>query len=381
LQHSKVATDNLVKLTAEQGTDILLLQKPYTIQNKIVGIPKRHKIFTHEVSRPRAAIVVTNNQIDTMLIKQLSDSDTTVLEVTMDNVKIVLGSTYLDINQHLGDNLLKIDAIIQHARGEGIILAMDNNSRSTIWHDKQTNATGRILEEFLTSNQLHTLNEDSDNTTFSNTRGSSNIDITIVNIQLLRTVNEWEILDQASCSDHNIIRYTIGQACGDNSAPRTQEPRYIVQRRNINKFQSKLVRLATARICTKHKQEDTGDLGSTLANQVTPQSDIEKTIDEFYEDLTTACNESFRIQLAPKKVKTNRSVPWWTDEPTIMRKILNALRRRYQRTTNNENLRTHRKAQYLEGKASYASTIKNEKFSSWKAFCNLTPANKPWNEV
>ena len=44
-------------------------------------------------------------------------------------------------------------------------------------------------------------------------------------------------------------------------------------------------------------------------------------------------------------------------------------------------MRTHRKAQYLDGKARYASTIKNEKFSSWKAFCNLTPANNPWNEV
>jgi len=83
-------------------------------------------------------------------------------------------------------------------------------------HDKQTNARGRILEEFLTSNQLHTLNEDSDYTTFSSTRGSSNIDLKIVNTQLLRTVNERKIWDQDSCSDHNIIRYTIGHACGDN---------------------------------------------------------------------------------------------------------------------------------------------------------------------
>jgi len=38
-------------------------------------------------------------------------------------------------------------------------------------------------------------------------------------------------------------------------------------------------------------------------------------------------------------------------------------------------------AQYLEGKARYALTIKNKKFSSWKAFCKLTPANNPWNKV
>jgi hypothetical protein len=52
-------------------------------------------------------------------------------------------------------------------------------------------------------------------------------------------MNEWEIWDQDSCSDY-IIRYTIGQDSGYNSAPRTQEPRYIVQRHNINKFQTKL---------------------------------------------------------------------------------------------------------------------------------------------
>jgi len=90
------------------------------------------------------------------------------------------------------------------------------------------------------------------------------------------------------------------------TAPRKQKPRYIVERRNINKFQSKLVRLATARICTTHKQEDTGDLDSTLDKLVTPESDIEKTIEEFYEDLTTACKESYRTQLAPKKATSNR---------------------------------------------------------------------------
>jgi len=50
----------------------------------------------------------------------------------MDYVRIVLARKYLDINQHLGDKLLNIDAIIQHARVEGIIIAMDRNSKRTI---------------------------------------------------------------------------------------------------------------------------------------------------------------------------------------------------------------------------------------------------------
>jgi len=46
--------------------------------------------------------------------------------VTIDYVRIVLARKYLDIYQHLGDILLKIDAIIQHARSEVLIIAMDN---------------------------------------------------------------------------------------------------------------------------------------------------------------------------------------------------------------------------------------------------------------
>ena len=161
---------------------------------------------------------------------------------------------YLDINQYLHDNVIKFEAIIQHAEGAGILLAMDSNSRSTTWHDTQNNTRSRVLEEFISSNQLHILNEDSKYITFSSTRGSSNTDITIVNTQLFRTVNDSEICDQDCCLDH-IIRYTIEDS-GYNSAPRTQEPRYTVQRHNINKFQTKLARLATARSCTTHKQED-----------------------------------------------------------------------------------------------------------------------------
>jgi len=214
---------------------------------------------------------------------------------------------YLDINQHLSDNLLNIDDIIKQARGEGIIQAMDSNSTSTIWHDKQANSRGRILEDFLTSNQLHTLNEDSDYTKFSSTRGSSNIDLTIVNTLLLRTVNEWGIWYQDSCSDHNIIRYIIGQARGGNTAPRNEEHMYIVQRRNINIFQSNLVGLATTRICTKHKLEETGDLGSTVANLVTPQTISIRTINGFFKtSLLSATNPSGHSWLQRRRRRTSR---------------------------------------------------------------------------
>jgi hypothetical protein len=58
-----------------------------------------------------------------------------VLEVIIDNVKIILASMYLDISQQREIDLLKIEAIIQNAKGAGVLIAVDSNSRSTSWHD------------------------------------------------------------------------------------------------------------------------------------------------------------------------------------------------------------------------------------------------------
>jgi hypothetical protein len=55
---------------------------------------------------------------------------------------------------------------------------------------------------------------------------------------------------------------------------------------------------------------------------------------------------------------------------------MNALRR-YQRTLNNEELRTSRKNQYIEEKKNYQTGIRN----SWKQHCTITTPNNPWNGV
>ena len=119
---------------------------------------------------------------------------------------------YVDINRQIEYDLNKIEAIIQHAKGTGVLLAIDSNSRSKMWYDNLTNARGRILEEFLTSKQLHILNEESTLTTYLSSSGSSNIDLTVVSNQLLRAVENWEVSYQESCSDNCIIKFAVGQA-------------------------------------------------------------------------------------------------------------------------------------------------------------------------
>ena len=59
----------------------------------------------------------------------------------------------------------------------------------------------------------------------------------------------------------------------------------------------------------------------------------------------------------------------------------NALRRRYQRTTNNQELRENKKNQYTKAKKEYQAALKREKIRSGKQYCTATSPNNLWNEI
>jgi hypothetical protein len=130
-----------------------------------------------------------------------------------------------------------------------------------------------------------------------------------------------------------------------------------------------------------HKEGGTEKLDKTLCTRVTKNIDIEKSVEEFHEVMVSACRESFKTRQASKKANSHKTVSWWTEELTVMRKRMNAVRRRSQRTRNNGDLREQNRLQYLEGKARYAATIKKEKITLWKEYCKMTSSTNPWNEV
>jgi hypothetical protein len=55
---------------------------------------------------------------------------------------------YFDIKQEIDRELDKIEEILDFTKGNGLVIAVDTNSRSTAWQDSQTNKreknTGRV---------------------------------------------------------------------------------------------------------------------------------------------------------------------------------------------------------------------------------------------
>ena len=71
-----------------------------------------------------------------------------------------------------------------------------------------------------------------------------------------------------------------------------------------------------------------------------------------------------------------KTVPWWPDDLT-MRKRTNALRRLYQRTKNNNDLR---EGPIRHSEDSISSSHKKEKMS-WKKHCTETSPTNAWNGI
>ena len=70
MQHSRVATDNLMNLIQQDHIDIVFVQELYLIQNKTAGITRTYRTYITDEDKSRAAIIIANDSIDAVLIKQ-----------------------------------------------------------------------------------------------------------------------------------------------------------------------------------------------------------------------------------------------------------------------------------------------------------------------
>jgi hypothetical protein len=102
------------------------------------------------------------------------------LEIQHEKEKYYAASIYMDYTAKLDNGLKRIEKIHTFTKGEKLLIGTDSNCRSTAWHDRTTNDRGRMMEDFVTSNQLHIINEKRTLKTFQGSRGESNIDLTIV---------------------------------------------------------------------------------------------------------------------------------------------------------------------------------------------------------
>jgi hypothetical protein len=170
----------------------------------------QYRIFACGNGRKGAAVLILNKQIDALLISQLPEHDIlVVVEIIQGNLKFIAAGIYLDISNEIAMDLCRIENILHFVKGRELLVAMDCNARTKTWHNVLTNRRGRKLEEFVISTHIHIVNEHSKLTTFESNRGTSNVNLTILNNNIVTLLNTWQRNEQKSFSDHRIITFSI----------------------------------------------------------------------------------------------------------------------------------------------------------------------------
>ena len=190
-----------------------------------------------------------------------------------------------------------------------------------------TNHRGKLIEEFVASNQLHTINEESTRTDFQSSRGKNNIDITLTDNQMLADINNWQILEVESASDHK-IKFNIKFGNIDTKINFAYDLRYIIKEQQQTEFHEKLYHIITKTIQIKAKERREVDIDDEINRLLKGHTDIRKLTETLDEVIQTTCRETRKHTKEPNRNEKGRTVPCWADALKTMMKRTNFLRRR-----------------------------------------------------
>ncbi|CAL7932962.1 unnamed protein product [Xylocopa violacea] len=263
---------------------------------------------------------------------------------------------YFQHSDNIEPYLQQLDIILTALKGKNIVICLDANAKSPIWHSRTSDERGEKLELLIAQRNLFILNAPTDVYTFNSFQGQTNIDVTLISSSYYKSATNWKVHDATTTSDHNLITFQINANILNKTGPQTLA-RYNLKRANWEKFQQ-----------TIEQERIKQPTESSSANPNTRAIDITKMIQ-------SACNTAI-----PKKKQFTKSVPWWNATLTKLKAQTRKARRTFQQTTL-EPRRSQEKKNYTSIRNKYITAIRTAKTDSWKNFVNIEGNANPWSYV
>lgn len=344
VNHSYSAIEHLKITIAQIQPNIIALQEPYYHNDKIIGFSLNEIIIQHS-EQPRSAMIVRGGNIDAFPEKV--QRDLISLRVTFNKECLRVVNVYNPPNDDIEIILDQLEEIVTTYDPLPTVILGDFNAKHQAWGGKHSDDNGDKVTQFLINHSLHILNDKDQGPTFESRRGSSFIDLTLVNHSFFREVMEWKILENHSESDH---KYILTTCFHSYSQPK---------KRLTVKGELKLLEtLAQDRW-----------IASLRDIEISSVTQLETIIHRLYDKINAWIQKFSRIVPYEKK-----SLKWWTPDLEVERKKVGALRRRYQKTSNNT--RGIQKVKYKHALVEYKKHIAAAKETSWQNFCTeVTQAN------
>ncbi|GBP96665.1 Retrovirus-related Pol polyprotein from type-1 retrotransposable element R1 [Eumeta japonica] len=201
---SVVATRELPETARRLGLDLVLVQEQYTSADNIIQTG----------TTPKAGIMVTRTNLTLTALAHLSTQHCMVAHVGPSDLYVISG--YFQYSDRIDPYLEHLGSVLNALRGKRVIVGVDSNVHSPMWHCERRQYTGRgaeaehrrqQMECFIAERSLMLHNCEGQPATFAGARGESNIDLTLSTRGV--AVNDWSVLEDASVSDHRLIVYRV----------------------------------------------------------------------------------------------------------------------------------------------------------------------------
>lgn len=193
----------------ENGIDIMLLQEPYSRDNKLIGLGMGTRIIKDDSEHPWAAIAVLNPELQVLKLSHLCSPHLAVAQVSNRTSNFYIASAYFQLSHDIEPHIENLEQVLISLGGRNTIVGIDSNAKSPFWGARKRDQKGKLLEDFIAEWRLVVVNNLNDLPTTCSEVGEGHVDVTLTTASVTSKCFNWKVRDGWTSSDHRAITFEI----------------------------------------------------------------------------------------------------------------------------------------------------------------------------
>lgn len=214
LNHCKDAQDLCYKYMHDNEIDITCIAEPHSILENYQWIGMKGGT---------AAVLWNPNSYKGNIKTIVLNKNYVIIQAD----DIIVISVYISPNiniKQVEDIIDKLTIDIIEATNKKMIICGDFNAHSYTWGSRKESARGKLLNEWMASMNLETINRGIEPTCVR-VQGSSIVDITMITTRLNECIKTWKIEERETLSDHKYIIIEIAEHKNKGNRNRKKQKR------------------------------------------------------------------------------------------------------------------------------------------------------------
>lgn len=294
---SAVMSDLSLVLMSER-VNFALLQELYVPKERVCGLLSTWRVYVCGRVTAKAAVVVCDESVEAFCVNECTEECGVCVWLRGIFGEMFVASMYCRHVYDIRPYLAYMDRVRECVKGERMIIGMDANAASPLWFSKdggrsrENEMRGRILEEWLVATGITLLNEPSEFYTFSEVRGQSDVDVTLVQGNMAGCLYKWEVKSEWYLSGHNTILIQMMYESANKVRKLNVWRRWICENVSWEDYERDLSAIADER-----------------GMDVICESNVEKIVERVTERI-----QEVNIKYMKVRVNENdRRIRWWTN--------------------------------------------------------------------